>query len=127
MAMRLRALLRHGPHKMAREDRHHLRDLMREVGRLSAPGSAVFHDACSARYVTAGVVVGGARFVGGSDEYGELWARHAGFGSSVRVLDFRAVSVDRANRRVVVDRSVPEATPAACAGQNLVLFVEAVK
>ena len=40
----------------------------REVGALSAPGSVVFHDACSAGYLNAGVVVGGAPFIGGSDQ-----------------------------------------------------------
>lgn len=49
-------------------------DLMGQMGRLSAPGSAVFHDACSKRYINAGIVVGGAPFIGGSDEYGILWA-----------------------------------------------------
>ena len=29
-------------------------ELMREMGRLSVPGSAVFHDACSASYVSGG-------------------------------------------------------------------------
>lgn len=97
--------------------------LMQEIGRLSAPGSAVFHDACrcachdehrlhagahangpihrgearshlapsrapsarcpwhSAGYVAngRGPVVGGAKFLGGSDDYGLLWRRHAGF------------------------------------------------
>lgn len=102
-------------------------DLMREMGRLSAAGSAVFHDACSKQYIDAGVVVGGAPFVGGSDEYAHLWKAHAGFGSSV-VRDFNAaVKVDRANRRVIVDPRAPEATPAYCAGHNVVLFVEAVK
>jgi len=33
-------------------------DLMAQMGRLSAAGSAVFHDACSARYLSARVVVG---------------------------------------------------------------------
>ena len=60
------------------------RSLMRELGRLSAAGSAVFHDACSANYVAhgRGPVVSGARFLGGSDEYGRLWREHAGFSSS---------------------------------------------
>ena len=72
------------------------------------------------------VVVGGAPFIGGSDDYGKLWAQHAGFGASF-VRDFKSVSVDRANRRVVVDPRVPEASPAACRGKDVVLFVEAVK
>jgi len=101
-------------------------ELMREMGKLSAPASAVFHDACSARYLSANVVVGGAPFIGGSDEYAALWAKHAGFAQSV-VRDFRSFSVDRANRRVLIDPRVPEATPAACRGRDVVLFVEAVK
>jgi len=101
-------------------------DLMKEMGRLSAPGSSVFHDACSAKYMTNGIVVGGAPFIGGSDEYARLWAEHAGFASSY-VRDFRSISVDRASRGVKIDARMPEATPKACAGRDVVLFVEAEK
>jgi len=97
-------------------------DLMRDVGRLSAPGSVVFHDACSASYLHAGVVVGGAPFIGGSDEYARLWATHGGF-TKAFVRDFRSVSVDRRNRRVTIDEGAPEATPSRIAGRDVVLFV----
>jgi len=102
--------------------------LMTEMGRLSAAGSAVFHDACSANYVAAGrgPVVGGAKFLGGSDEYGTLWAMHAGFNSSY-VRNFESISVDRANRRVLIDERYPEATADQCQGRNVVLFVTAQK
>lgn len=100
--------------------------LMQEMGRLSAPGSAVFHDACSARYVSAGIVVGGARFVGGSDDYGKLWAQYAGFDASI-VYDFNAIIVDRYHQYVMFNRRAPLATPQHCAGRDVVLFVEAEK
>merc|ERR1711871_697279 len=108
---------------LSMEDTH---ELMQDMGRLSAPGSAVFHDACSARYITAGIVVGGAPFIGGSDDYGALWARHAGFGQSF-VRDMRSITVDRQRRQLVIDQRVPEATPAACRNRDVVLFVESVK
>merc|ERR1712146_491400 len=91
-------------------------NLMQEVGQLSSAGSAVFHDAISAHYITAGIAVAGAPFIGGSDEYGKLWAQHAGFDTGF-VRDFRSVSVDRARRSVVVDPRVPESTPASLAGR----------
>jgi methyltransferase (TIGR00027 family) len=100
--------------------------LMREVGQLSCTGSAVFHDAISMHYITAGIVVGGAPFIGGSDEYGRLWAEYAGFDTGF-VRNFRSVAVDRARRAVVVDPRVSEATPASLAGRDVVLFVEAQK
>merc|ERR1719174_2273354 len=81
-------------------------DLMQDVGALFAPGS--------------GVVLGGAPFIGGSDQYAALW-RRVGFDAFVH--DFRAIYVDRQNRRLGIDRSYPEATPDVCRGRNLVLFV----
>merc|ERR1712146_858757 len=76
--------------------------LMKELGRISAKGSAVFHDAVSAAYVAGGrgPVVGGAPFVGGSDDYLSLWSKHAGFASvNSRCYDFSdAIQVDRRNR-----------------------------
>jgi len=101
-------------------------DLMRNLGALSASGSAVFHDAVSASYVRQGVVVGGAKFIGGSDDYGALWAEHAGFTRSF-ARDFSSVRVNRAKRSIELEESVPEATTKVCRGQNVVLFVEAEK
>ena len=102
------------------------RELLRDVGRISAPGSAAFHDACSLTYVSKGINVAGARFIGGSDDYRRLWAEHAGFDAGY-ARDFRSVSVDRRQRRVRVDPHVPEATPLRCRGRDVVLFVEAQK
>jgi methyltransferase (TIGR00027 family) len=103
-------------------------ELMREVGRLSGPSSAVFHDACSATFVARGngPVVAGAKFIGGSDHYGELWATLAGF-STAYVRNFASVSVDRENRAVAIDSRYPEATANKCSGKNVVLFVTAEK
>merc|ERR1719171_2862643 len=109
--------------------------LMKELGRLSADGSAVFHDACSAAYVEGGrgPVVGGAPFIGGHDDYLSLWANEAGFGflphhTQNRVYDFSsAVKVDRRERRVVVDERVAQATAGRIRGQPTVLFVTTEK
>ena len=104
------------------------RALMADIGRLSAPGSLVFHDACSASYVAGGrgPVVGGAPFIGGSDDYAGMWHKHAGF-SSAYVRNFDSVRIDRRNRRLLIDDEQPEATPAQCRGRNVVLFVTAEK
>lgn len=101
-------------------------ELFKEIGQLSSKGSVVFHDACSARYMSAGIVVGGAKFIGGSDEYGRLWATHGGFNRSF-VHDFKSVRVDRRQRRVVVDERQGEATPQSIRGRDVVLFVQAEK
>ena len=104
------------------------RTLMREVGRLSATGSAVFHDAVSASYVSGGrgPVVAGAKFIGGSDDYGQLWASVAGFQKTF-AHNIETVSVDRHRREIVVDSRVPEASAQVCRGRNVVLFVTAEK
>ena len=103
-------------------------DLMKQIGKLSPSGSVVFHDACSASYVRGGrgPVVGGAPFIGGSDNYAALWAQEGGFARTY-VHNFESFSVDRRNRRVVIDDRVPEATPNQVAGRNVVLFVVAQK
>lgn len=100
--------------------------LMSEIGRLSPPGSVAFHDAVTATYVNERIVVGGAPFIGGSDEYRRLWAEYAGF-SGGHAYDFNSIWVNRAKRRVEVDPREPEATPARCRGRNKVLFVVAEK
>merc|ERR1712070_437427 len=55
------------------------RRVMKCIGRLSAKNSVVFHDAISGTHVSTGIVVGGAPFRGGSDDYAGMWAREAGF------------------------------------------------
>ena len=104
------------------------RELMKEVGRLSATGSAVFHDAVSAHYVEdgRGPNVAGAKFIGGSDEYGHMWATHAGFTKSY-VHNFESVRVDRVRRQVSIDPNAREATSQLCRGRDVVLFVTAGK
>jgi methyltransferase (TIGR00027 family) len=100
---------------------------MRCIGRLSAKNSVVFHDAITRSYVSSGVVVGGARFVGGSDDYAGMWAREAGFGNTyVRKMD--SMWVDRRHRMLKFDnRPWAEATPDQCRGQNLAVFVQSEK
>lgn len=105
---------------------HDTNDLMQQIGKLSAPRSVVFHDAISAHYVKVGVVVGGARFTGGSDDYAGWWRRQAGFGLSY-VRNFESVRVDRERRRLVFDDAIPEATPQQCRGRDVVLFVQVEK
>jgi len=102
--------------------------LMQDIGRLSGPGSVVFHDAISASYVRANIVVGGAPFLSGSDTYAQLWSQHAGYASrSSVVLDFeRAVYVDRARRKLQVSTDA-QATPNRCRGRAVVLFVQVEK
>jgi methyltransferase (TIGR00027 family) len=100
--------------------------LLGEIGRLSAPRSAAFMDAITRNYVNAGIVVAGARFVGGSDDYLGLWKRLAGFGSGI-VHDFsRGIRVDRARRALAVDRR-QQLTPQMCRNRDLVLFVTVEK
>lgn len=90
------------------------------ITELAAPGSVVFHDAISASYLTAGIVVHGAPFIGGSDNYADLWGAHF----DTTVLDMSlSVRVDRNKRNLIVDRSAI-ATPARVRGKNVVLFVE---
>eukprot|EP01052_Picozoa_sp_SAG31_P009903 SAG31_NODE_531_length_14413_cov_7.712659_5_plen_84_part_00 len=73
------------------------------------------------------VRVGGADFIGGSDDYGKLWAEHAGFAQSYAWDFSAAIHVDRKSKRLICDKSVPEATARACKGRNVVLFVEVEK
>lgn len=90
------------------------------ITELAAPGSVVFHDAISATYLTAGIAVHGAPFIGGSDNYADLWGAHF----NTTVLDMSSsVRVDRNKRKLLVDRSAI-ATPARVRGKNVVLFVE---
>jgi hypothetical protein len=117
--------------------------MMEEVGRISAPGSAIFHDAVTESYVAdgRGPVVSGAPFIGGSDDYLGLWRQHAGFGgdgrlrgfngpnTSTRVYDFaRTIRVDRDQRRLLIDENdAGQAKPVVCHRKNLVLFVTTEK
>lgn len=101
--------------------------VMKDIGSLSAKGSAVFHDAVTAHYVRAGIAPGGAPFISGSDDYGQLWKEHAGFDASF-VRNFGAVKVDRRRRHLALDSGpTSEATPLVCRGRDIVLFVEAEK
>merc|ERR1711953_720240 len=100
--------------------------VMQDIGRLSAAGSAVFHDSITKHYTRAGIAPGGARFVSGSDEYGKLWHDYAGFDASF-VRHFGTVHVDRRNRSLVLSQTGAEATPDVCRGRDLVLFVEVEK
>jgi len=102
------------------------RALMELVGDLSASGSAVFHDAITHTHLGSRISVAGAPFIGGSDDYGLLWAKHAGFTSTyVRGLD--SIWVDRRHRRLGYDERVPELTSERCRYRNYVLFVTAAK
>ena len=102
---------------------------MRHIGRLSAPRSAVFHDAVTENYVRAGIRPGGAPFISGADDYLGLWGQHApGFDAGI-VRNFQSVRVDRHGRRLALDADPrrAEATPAKCRGKDIVLFVEVEK
>jgi len=102
--------------------------LIKEVGRLSCPGSVVFHDAISKTYEKQGIVVAGAPFLAGSDDYLELWSMLGGFDpkkSSLRSIE--EVKVDRQNRRLNLKPANNQALKRQCWGQNVVLFVEMQK
>jgi hypothetical protein len=102
--------------------------LMEDVGKLSAAGSAIFHDSVSRVYATAGVAPGVAPFLSGSDVYGKLWKDFGGFDRTF-VRDFDAsIKVDR-QKRNLADMGGPqsEATPERCKGQYKDLFVEVEK
>merc|ERR1712048_174479 len=89
--------------------------VMQDIGRLSAPASAVFHDSITRHYVQAGIAPAGARFVSGSDDYGKLWYELAGFDASF-VRNFATVHVDRRNRSLVLDQQVLRQLPMFVAG-----------
>ena len=80
----------------------------------------------SAQYVAngRGPVVAGAKFIGGSDDYGKLWATAGGFEKTF-AHDFESVRVDRRRRGLAIDQGVAEATAQRCRGRNVVLFVTA--
>lgn len=103
------------------------RRMMRCIGRLSAPGSVVFHDAISLSQLSSGISVAGARFVGGSDDYAGMWNAEAGF-QNAKVRSIDSIWVDRRNRKLCVDeRPSMEATPEWCRGRNLTMFVQVEK
>lgn len=101
--------------------------LIKAIGDLSPPtgGSAVFFDGISANYVKQRIVVSGAPFVGGSDDYKGLWQEFAGFNRTV-VRSFDGIRVDRRSRGLQFWQD-PQAfcTPSSIRGKDVVLFVEA--
>merc|ERR1711879_209152 len=101
------------------------RILLQEIGRLSAPKSVAFMDAISESYVDVGIVVGGAKFVGGSDDYSTLWSQEASFDKTFVHNFNESIRVDRRNQRLVVKNI--EATPKFCKGREEVLFVTSEK
>lgn len=103
------------------------RRVMRCIGRLSAKNSVVFHDAITQSQVASGIEVAGAKFVGGSDDYGSMWGYEAGFWRTY-VRNFDSIWVDRRQRSLWMDnRSWAEATPQRCWGQKFTLFVQSEK
>eukprot|EP00392_Amoebophrya_sp_AT5.2_P006122 g6132.t1 len=102
--------------------------LMQDIGRLSAPKSVVFHDGCSKQYITEGIAVAGAPFIGGSDDYAQEWKTNGGF-AECQVHDFSAdIKVDRSRRSLLLKSPQKgRATPDRCRGNLMVLFVVAEK
>jgi len=101
--------------------------VMKCIGRLSAKDSVVFHDACSRTQTASGIVVGGARFVGGSDDYAGMWSQEGGF-SNTFVRRFDSIWVDRRQRALTFDnRPWAEATVQRIQGKALTLFVQSEK
>ena len=100
-------------------------ELFQQIGSLSAKGSALFADACTARYPEQGISIHGARFVGGSDDYAALLDKHADF-RETRIHDFSSsIDVDRSKRELVVRNQF--LTPAEMRGKLTVLFIESEK
>jgi methyltransferase (TIGR00027 family) len=100
--------------------------MMTQVGRIAAPGSGVVHESLSAKYLSSGIVYCGAKFTGYSDDYGELWAQHAGFSKS-EMLDFSCVSVDRNKRALRVNKQRGLCTKATIKGKTMMYFTTAWK
>eukprot|EP00747_Dinoflagellata_sp_TGD_P168905 gnl/TRDRNA2_/TRDRNA2_196440_c0_seq1.p1 gnl/TRDRNA2_/TRDRNA2_196440_c0~~gnl/TRDRNA2_/TRDRNA2_196440_c0_seq1.p1 ORF type:complete len:374 (-),score=56.66 gnl/TRDRNA2_/TRDRNA2_196440_c0_seq1:58-1122(-) len=96
--------------------------MMAQVGRLAAPGSAVVHESLSARYLDSGISYCGARFTGCSDDYDDMWARHAGF-DQAEMIDFAGVSVDRSQRMLRIDRHRAQRTKESIRGRVLMYFL----
>lgn len=99
--------------------------MMRQVGRISAPGSAVVHEGLSVSYLSYGISYCGARFTGCNDDYGEQWFRHAGFDQS-ELLDFNSVTIDRPRRKLEIDRRYT-CNKASMRGRSLMYFTTARK
>lgn len=95
-----------------------------EIGQLSAPGSALWGDSFSKTSVDGGMVFHGVPFVSGWDDYDDLF-RRAGFDEST-VMDFAGIWLDRAERRVKMDKRYV-LTPETTRGRQVCLMVQAYK
>ena len=79
-----------------------------------------------------GPVVGGAPFIGGSDDYVGLWREHGGFnGQGSFARNFNSVKVDKspgaANKLVLSQGPQAEARPQNCQDQAVFMFVTVEK
>eukprot|EP00854_Cymbomonas_tetramitiformis_P001393 gene1393-1996_t len=101
--------------------------MQQQISTLSAPRSALFHDAVSRSYVDAKVVVAGEPFISGSDDYPRLWQKY-GFGKNSRAINFEHIRVNRSTRKLDVSPGTSsEVDPARARGQLIVIFFHAEK
>ena len=101
------------------------------VGALSAPGSALVHDAVSASFIASG----GSHldemrhlrvpWLSGHDDYGGIWASH-GF-DWCDVLDLNYLFIDRQRREIALDPLRPKYKPHHGRRRELTFFVTAMK
>lgn len=103
-------------------------ELIPTIGRLSAPGSGLFHDSVTEAYPGLGIAPGGAPFLSGNNDYGKLWKEGGGFDGKVFVRNFESVKVDRKGRCLRLGSGrASEATANDCQDAYIVLFVTAEK
>ena len=101
-----------------------MRQLASDIGRLSAPGSALWGDGFSKTSVDRGMEFHGVPFESGFDDYDELF-RLAGF-DDAKAVDMSGVHFDRQAKAVRIDPAYV-LTPQRTHGREMCLMVRAYK
>ena len=101
-----------------------MRQLASDIGRLSAPGSALWGDGFSKTSVDRGMEFHGVPFESGFDDYDELF-RLAGF-DDAKAVDMTGVYLDRQAKDVRIDPAYV-LTPQRTRGRDMCLMVRAYK
>jgi methyltransferase (TIGR00027 family) len=104
--------------------RNDLQKVASEINELSAPGSSLWHDAFSKTSVDRGMSFHGVPFVGGLNDYDELWSSN-GF-DFAEVLDADGAWIDRSKQTMQIDRRY-RWTAEQLHGRPALLFVRAWK
>jgi methyltransferase (TIGR00027 family) len=105
-------------------NRDDMQKVASEISQLSAPGSSLWCDAFSKTSIDRGMSFHGVPFIGGMDDYDQLW-KSVGF-DFAEVYDADGVWVDNANQTVQIDRRYLW-TPQTLRGRPSCLFVRARK